>query len=213
MALTDFWQIKDNQFYQNKGILNVYHAKRIQVEATALTVAQAFFDDILTTNFLDMQDSNLIRTTIEVENLGEPTDFVSFDSSAKPGLDTADNPAGFNAAAIQFNRTRTDMKNGQKRWLMGNENDAVAGKWDTAMLTDLNAVGDTLVAPWRTAAAPGVDVCAFVILKRFCVVDEQEPCLKYRLPNTDVEVDGFHYVPIFFTVRDNIRSQVSRKRL
>lgn len=213
MALTDFWEVKDNQQYQGKGILNVYHAKRILAGADAIDVADAFFTSILTLNFLGMQDSNVSRTTIEVVNLGDPTDFVSFDSSSKPGSDTADNPAGFNAAAIQFNRTRVDMKNGQKRWLMGNENDAVAGKWDAGFISQLGLVGDTLIDPWATDAAPLVDVCGYVILKRFCVVDEQEPCLKYRLPKTDPEIDGFHYAPVFFTIRDNVRSQVSRKRL
>ncbi len=213
MAITDFWQLKDNQIYQGKGILNVYHLKRIQAGATAQTVAEAFVADILTTTFLNMQDSNLSRTIVEVENLGDPTDFIAFDSSSQPGTDTADNPAGFNAASIQFNRTRTDMKNGQKRFLMGNENDAAAGKWDATFLADLSIVGTSIVTPWRTAAAPGVDVCSFVILKRFCVVDGQDPCLKYRLPMNSAEIDGFHYVPIFFTTRDNVRSQVSRKRL
>lgn len=213
MALSDFWQLKDNQVLGGLNILNVYHLKRILAGATASDIADAFTNSILTPTFLAMQDNQLVRTTVEVENLGTPTDFAAVDSSAFPGTDVTDHPAIFNAAAIQFNRTRTDMKNGQKRFLMGNDNDAVDGVWDAAFLTDLDTVAASIIAPWRTAAAPAVDVCAFVILKRFCVVDGQSPCLKYRLPEDDTEVDGFHYVPNATTQRDRIRSQVSRKRL
>jgi len=213
MALTDFWELKDNQVLQGQNILNVYHLKRIDPGALALDIAEAFAFSILTLAFRGLQAFNLSRTTIEVQNLGDPTDFVAFDSSAFPGSDAGDHYAIFNAAAIQFNRTRTDMKNGQKRWVMGNETEAINGVWDAAFQASLTNVGDNMVDKWVTAAAPLVDVCNFVILKRFCVVPGQEPCLKYRLPDTDVEIDQNHYVPIFFTVRDKVRSQVSRKRL
>ncbi len=213
MALTDFWELKDNQVLAGLNVLNIYHVKRILAGADATEIANAYFNSILTVAFLNLQDNNLTRSVVEVANLGTPTDFAAVDSSAFPGTDVGDHPAIFNAAAIQFNRTRTDMKNGQKRWVMGNDNDAASGVWDTGFLNDLNDVGATIIAPWRTAAAPAVDVCSFVILKRFCVVDEQSPCLAYRLPNTDTEIDGFHYVPVSVTARDRIRSQVSRKKL
>ncbi len=213
MALTDFWQLKDHQIIAGRDILNVYHAKRILAGANSQTVALAFINTVLTPTFLAMQDNNLARTVVECENLGDPTDFVSEDSSAFPGTDVGDHPAIFNAATIQFNRTRTDMKNGQKRFLMGNDNDAVDGVWDAGFQADLATVAASIIVPWKTAAAPAVDVCAFVILKRFCVVDEQEPCLAYRLPNTNTEIDDKHYVPVSTIARDRIRSQVSRKRL
>ncbi len=213
MPLVDFWQLKDNQILGGTNVLNVYHLKRILGGATATQVGQAFIDTILTTGFLSLQDSNLTRTTVEVENLGDETDFASLDSSAKIGTDTGDHPAIFNAATIQFNRTRIDMKNGQKRYLMGAEGDAVDGVWDAAFLTTFGAVAATIVSKWEEAASPGVDVCEFVILKRFCVVSGQDPCLAYRLPNTNAEIDDKHYVPLTTTQRARIRSQVSRKKL
>jgi len=164
-------------------------------------------------NFRGMQDDNLLRTTVEVQNLGDPTDFASIDSSAFGGTSSGEHFVGFTAAAIQFNRTRTDMKNGQKRFLMGEETDASNGTWDAAFLAQMVLVGDTIVDPWVTAAAPLVDVCNFAVLKRFCVVPLQDPCLKYRLPITDDEIDNNHYVPISFITRNRQRSQVSRKRL
>ncbi len=213
VALADFWQLKDNQILGGRNILNVYHLKRILSGATATQVAQSFLDSILTGGFRGLQDNNLTRTTVEVENLGDPLDFAALDSSGKTGTDTGDHPAIFNAATIQFNRTRTDMKNGQKRFLFGNDVDAVDGVWVAAFLTGLDAVALSIITPWEEIAAPGVDVCEFVILKRFCVVDGQKPCLKYRLPDDNDEIDDNHYVPISTVSRDRIRSQVSRKRL
>jgi hypothetical protein len=105
------------------------------------------------------------------------------------------------------------MKNGQKRFLFGNDTDAVDGVWSAGFLTNLDTVAASIIDPWEKAAAPGVDVVAFVILKRFCVVPAQSPCLDYRLPNTDAEIDANHYIPIATTQRARIRSQVSRKRL
>ncbi len=213
MALTDFWELRDHQILATKSILNVYHVKRILAGANAQSIVDAFVFSILTTNFRGMQDNTLSRTTIECENLGDETDFVNFDSSGFPGADTGDHFNNFVSAAIQFNRTRNDMKNGQKRFLMGAEGDATDGVWTGAFVAQMDLVKDTILDEWRTAAAPAVDVCAFVILKRFCVVEGQEPCLKYRLPETDVEIDGKHYVPITGLSRTRQRSQVSRKVL
>lgn len=213
MALTDYWQVKDNMVAGQQRSLNVYHVKRILAGATAQMVAEAFDFSILTLNYLGMQATNLDRSTIEVENLGDPTDFVAYDSSAKGGTDTGDTLVTFNAASIQFNRTRIDMKHGQKRFVVGNDADELLGVWNAAFLAQLALLGQTIIDPWTTLAAPAVDVCSFVILKRFCVDPLQDPCQVYRLPNTDTEVDSFHYVPLTFTVRDRIRSQVSRKVL
>jgi hypothetical protein len=67
--------------------------------------------------------------------------------------------------------------------------------------------------PWEEDTGPGVDLVEFVILKRFCVVPEQDPCQVYRLPDDDVEVDNNHYVPTNAITRTRVRSQVSRKVL
>jgi len=212
MAITDFWQVLDHQKLSGKNILNVYHAKRIKAGADAQEVAEAFAHTVLNSDLLGIQDNNLSRTTVEVENLGEPTDFHSFDSSALGGTDVGDHGPAFNVATIQFNRTRTDMKNGQKRFTAGNENDEVDGVWDAGMLASLALVGTAIHNPWHTAAAPAVDVCAFVIIKRFCVVEDQVPCVKYRLADA-TEIDAWHYIPTSKIVRSRMRSQVSRKVL
>ncbi len=213
MALSDFWEVKDFQTFLGKTILNVYHVKRILAGANAFSVAQGFIDSIIMAELADLQDTDLGRTVLEVTNLGDVTDFITSDTSALAGLRVGVSFSGFTAATVQFNRTRTDMKNGQKRFCVGNETDANQGVWNAGIVTELNDLATALITPWEDNAAPGIDICQLVVLKRFCVVPAQDPCLQYRLPNTTAEVDANHYVPVSTIVRGNQRSQVSRKIL
>lgn len=212
MALADFWEIKDNQVAGSHAMVNVYQAKRIQVGANASSVGQAFIDTIIIPHLLSMQVLGTLRTTVEVRNLGLVTDFITIDTTALVGVRGGESLSNFNAAGIRLNRTRTDIRNGFKRFFVGNENDKEGNVWDATFKALIDALAAALVAPWETAAVPGVDVCELAILKRFCVVEDQDPCLKYRLPENDAEVDGFHYVPVTTTQDTLITSQVSRKR-
>jgi hypothetical protein len=213
MALSDFWQVKDNQVYNGKPLLNVYHVKRILVGATAGPVGQAFIDSVLDGGLDAMQPNGVSRTTLEIENLGDPTDFASIGVTGYPGQLTAQPLPSFNTATIQFNRTRTDMKNGMKRFFVGTEEEQDAGDWVPGMITSLNTLALSIITPWEDDSSPGIEVCEFVILKRWCVVPEQSPCLKYRLPDDDDEIDDFHYVPVSYVSQPRVRSQVSRKVL
>lgn len=213
MALSDFWEVKDNQVFDGKPILNIYHVKRIDGGANAGNIAQAFMDWVLLAFLVGVQPAGVTRTTVDVENLGSPTDFASIDSSALPGTIIGAELPGFNAATIQFNRTRTDMKNGMKRWVAGTELEQDNGSWVGGMVTLLDAVAARVMDPWEEAASPGIDLVEFCILKRFCVVPLQDPCQVYRLPNTSAEIDANHYVPTSALTRTRLRSQVSRKIL
>jgi hypothetical protein len=213
MPLDDFFELKDNQIYNGKPILNVYHLKKVDGGTNALVVAQAFLDWILADQLVTAQPDGLTRTTVEVENLGLVTDFASLSSSAFPGDLIAQALPSFNTATIQFNRTRTDMKNGMKRWLVGTEEEQEDGSWVSGMITALDLIATQVITPWEEDTNPGVEACEFVVLKRFCVDPEQDPCQVYRLPDTDAEVDANHYVPISFVSRTRVRSQVSRKVL
>jgi len=210
-VLSDFWELIDNQSIGGEPLINVYHCKRILAGANAVNVGQSFIKSILQDELLAMQPSAVSRTTIDVRNLGDPFDFTSIDSSSLPGSRAGEILPAFNAAAIQFNRTRTDMRNGNKRWCAGGESDSVSGVWSAGFQTLLTDLGTAMVTPWEQVAAPGVDVCDYVILKRFCVVGGQDPCLEYRLPNTTAEIDANHYAPTAFVIRTLVRSQVSRK--
>jgi len=213
MALSDFWEIKDNQVYGGKSLLNVYHLKKIDGGSNAAIVAQAFLDWVVDGGLAAIQPDGLSRTTIEVANLALETDFATLDSSGSPGLLAGQDLPSFNTATVQFNRTRNDMKNGVKRWYAGTEAEQDGGNWATGMVTLLDALAAVIMTPWEDDGSPGIEVGEFCILKRFCVVPAQDPCLVYRLPSTSVEADENHYVPVTATTRARVRSQVSRKVL
>lgn len=213
MPLSDFWEIKDNQVLDGQPLLNIYQAKRILAGANATLVGQALIDQVITPMALAIQPIGVTRTTMEITNLGTVTDFTTLDTSGIPSGVAGNRLPEFNAAGIQFNRTRSDMKNGQKRWLAGAEPEQADGIWVPAFITLLQTAASNLLDPWETNAAPGVDVCEFVIIKRFCVVPGQDPCVAYELPTTDPLIDANHYVPVTATVRTRVRSQVSRKKL
>lgn len=213
MPISDFWELKDNQLFGGKPVLNIYHLKRIDGGANASVVAQAFLDWILLANMVNIQPDSLTRTIVEVENLGDVTDFTTLDSSAFPGGVTGQDLPSFNAATLQFNRTRIDMKNGRKTLLAGTEQEQDNGSWVAGFVTLLDGVAARILDPWEVATSPGIDQVEFCILKRWCVVPAQDPCQVYRLPNTSAEVDANHYVPVTSTTRTRVRSQVSRKVL
>lgn len=212
MALSDFWEIIDRQTFDGRDIINVYHAKRVQAGATAFNVGHAFIDSVMDSALVDVQNVGVDRTTLDVRNLGTVTDFISIDTSAHSGVLVGPTLPGFNAATIQFNRTRTDMKNGSKRILAGDELEQQNGEWIAAFLTDLNTLAAAMIAPWEEAGAPGVDVAELCIIKRYCIVPAQDPCTAYRLADA-TEIDANHYVPTTKLVRTKVRSQVSRKIL
>ncbi len=211
MALTEWYEVLDKHNAGGVNLLNVYHVIRDNGGVTSTLVAEAFEDSILTP-LLALQDDRYIHTSIEVRNLATETDFHV--RAPVPDQGTRVVQAGFAqfyACSIQFNRTRNDMKHGQKRFAVGVESDASDSGWAGAFLTEMETMRDPLLTDWERAAAPGVAVCRYGIIQRVCDVEGQEPCLKYRLPETDTELEFF--IPTSAIIRDRIRSQVSRKRL
>ncbi len=213
MALVDFYELRDFQFQGAQTILNVYHYRNLGTGGPAANIAQAFLDTVMPT-LQTIQSVSVARTFIEVQNLGSPFDFATVDTSAFPGLQPGVSLATFNAPTIQLNRTRTDIKNGMKRFIAGVETDIAGNNWETAFLAELQAFADILVDPLELSGSPGIARAELVILKRFCTVLPSPPCTGvYRLPDTDAEIDGNNYAPVSATARSKVRSQVSRKAL
>lgn len=213
MGLIDFYEIRDFQDAGGENILNIYHVRNLGTGGPAASVAQMLIDWVYPV-LRPIQSLGLSRTFIEVQNLGSPFDFATVDSSAFPGTDAASALSTLTAATIQFNRTRTDIKNGMKRFYAGAEPDVSVNLWDAGFLAELQTLGDKLVDQWELAGTPGVKRLELVILKRFCKTTPSPPCVGgYRLPDTDAEIDANFYRPLTATPRDTVRSQVSRKRL
>lgn len=213
MALTDFYEIRDHQQFGGQELLNVYHVRNLGAGGPAANVAQTLVDWVFPI-LLPLQSTGVGRTVIEVQNLGSPFDFASVDSSASVGTDPGAFLPSFVAATLQFNRTRTDIKNGLKRFAVGSEPDLAGNFWTAGFLVEIQALADKIVDQWELAGTPGVKRLEFVVLKRFCTTTPSPPCAGvYRLPNTSDEADNNFYAPLSATARDTARSQVSRKRL
>lgn len=211
MAFSDLYELLDRQEQGGQEVLNVYHVFRLDSTFDSGDIAEAYEDTFLTPS-LALQEVNVSHTVIEVRSLDNPLDFATRVPSPAAGTRAGNPFPQFNALGVQFNRLRTDMKNGQKRFFFGVELDANAAIWITAFLTEAGLVVDNLLNPWERTAFPGVDVCEYAIIKRVCVGEPPpDPCVKYRLPESDAELVS--YVPEVAVLRSTVRSQVSRKRL
>lgn len=210
MGISDIYQVIDKQVFGTTSVNNIYQVERDNAAITASVIAEAFEDRVITP-LLPLQDGALSHTVIEVQNLGDPTDFATRIPAPNVGTRVGEPFASFVAAAIQFNRTRTDIKNGQKRFVVGVETDADGNNWLAAFVTSMETVRDPILALWFTDALPAAPVCNFIVVKRICTVQPPpDPCLSFRLPETDAEL--LFYNPTTGIVRSVIRSQVSRKR-
>lgn len=211
MAFSDWYEVLDKQVVGGQDVLNVYQVERVDIGQDAQQIFNAFEVSVLPF-IVSAQPNTVTHTSVEVRSLDNPFDFFNSTPVGNVGLRVGESFSQFYAATLQFNRTRTDMKNGQKRFVAGIEGDSVAGAWDGAFVTLLGLLGGVIVAPWQVGAPPGVDVCRFGVLKRICVgTPPPVPCTKYRLPIDDAELE--FYLPTTFIVRSQVRSQVSRKQL
>lgn len=211
MAFADLYEVLDFQSIAGEPVLNAYQVERASGAFAALDIAIAFIDS-LGSLIRNVQHTTVQHDIVTVRSLSDPEDFGSAVMSPNNGVLVGTQPSNFTAATIQFNRRRTDMNNGMKRYAAGTETEAQGNVWTAAFLVTLQILADRVVQAWEEAAAPGVAVCSLVIIQRICITSPSPPCVGgYRLPlSTDPLV---LYKPASALVRDTIRSQVSRKRL
>lgn len=211
MAFTDLYELLDKQEIGTKPILNAYQVERTSGAFAALDIAVAFIDS-MGSLIRNVQHTTVQHEIVTVRSLSDPEDFATAVMSPNTGVLVGSQISNFQAATIQFNRRRTDMNNGMKRFAAGTESSAAGNSWVSAFLVDLQILADRLVQPWEEAAAPGVSVCTLVIIKRICITSPSPPCVGgYRLPLASDPL--VMYTPMSALVRDTIRSQVSRKEL
>lgn len=212
MALADVYELRLSGTFDGRNNISVFHAQRTSGAHDADVVGQAFIDTVLS-SIAAAQHTAFAYVNLEVKSLGDPLDFALFNVSAFTGSVVGDPLPGFNACAIQFFRTRTDMNHGFKRFSGLTEPDVSASTVQPAQITRMNTIGTNLVSAWDQTSPPLSDVANYVIVKRIC--DETDPvtgkCLQYRLPISDVEL--VLYIPTTFASLTKVRSQVSRKVL
>lgn len=211
MAFSDWYELIDQQSISGQILNNVYHVERAAPTVTAETIVQAFRDTVLDV-MLPLQTVGLKHELVSARSLDDPLDFFSVAPVPGDGTLVGLQLSSYIAATIQFNRLRTDMKNGQKRFFVGSESELAANFWVGGFLPLIAALGDAILTTWEETSAPGVAVCSFGILKRVCIVQPPPvPCPGYRLPENDAEL--IFYIPITAAARPTVRSQVSRKQL
>lgn len=104
------------------------------------------------------------------------------------------------------------MKHGWKRVIGAAEGHINGRLLVPAYQTDLQTYADAIIAPWETAANPGVTVCTFGIIARICAeTDAAGVCIKYRLPENDAELE--FYKPTQASALATLGTQTSRKDL
>lgn len=212
MAFADLYEIKDNQASGGSALLNIYQVTKLNPSFTATNILNAYFDTIYDA-VRAIQPSTVSHNTVEVRSLSDPLDFASGVQAPDTGTLAGEALANFVALTIQFNRLRTDMKNGQKRWTAGSETSATVNQWAAGILAVAATLGTAIVGNWEETANPGIPVCRYIVLARWCTTSPSPPCAgTYRLPENDTEA-AKSYIPTTFLVQNTIRSQVSRKRL
>lgn len=211
MSFSDWYEVVHRQEQDGEPVLNVYHVERDNVGVEAQTVAEAFNDAILPA-LAALQYTGLTNVSIDARSLFDPFDFFSRVPTIPAGLRVGANFAQFNVVTVQFNRTRTDMRNGQKRFTAGVEADSNGATWLAPLLADAVTLTVALLNAWEIGGFPGVAQCRYGILQRICKSAPSPPCVDgYRLPEDDLELEFF--TPITAIVRNTVRSQTSRKRL
>lgn len=209
MALIDIYEVIDVSETAGIPVLNTYHVERDNPAFTATDMARAFEDTLLGL-LLPLQTASILHTSITARNLNDDTDFAVRIPSPALGTRIGNDLTPFQAMAIQMNRTTLAINNGQKRILLGREEDTAGITWNASFLTEVGGFVSALLDPWEIDPSPGVPICDYVILKRVCTTQPPpDPCLEFRLPETDGELAFFN--PDTAILRAEVSSQVSRK--
>lgn len=209
MAIADIFQVVHNHQLFGQKLVNVYHAERANPGENAQSVADAFTNSIVG-DIRAWQTDEVSNQDVVVFNLGVSTDFHTASLSGLLGLRLQSASPSFISGGIRFPSSDRDIRSGQKRYAGAEEEDYNDGQLDAGAIVLLAAIADALLADWL-ASSDSHHVCNFIILKRWCELEEPVTgkCLKYRLPEIDDEL--FFYTPTTKLVNANVTSQVSRK--
>lgn len=210
MALSDMYQLAAIATYRDKPSNNVWHVERLDAGFSSTDVNQAFVDHVMAKQ-LALQLPNNTISELKTFNLGVPTDFENLPLVGAIGTRGGSFAAQFISFAFRFPTTNRGIRSGRKRFGGAAEEISSGEDIAPAFLTDMDTLGAAVIDPWETAAAPGIDVCRFVIIKRIKVTNPTTGKVSYRLPETDAELS--FYAPISFISQDTLRSQNTRKEL
>lgn len=209
MALIDMYEILHKHHIGTTQLLNVYHCVRANSGEVAGSISDGWQNTLITI-IRTFQDTAVVNDSIEVRNLGDPTDFGSFSLTGALGLRIGLETSDFLCGQVKFPRLRSDMKAGFKRYGPINENDMTGNTLLAGTVTLLDNIGTAIVGDWLSSIDSHI-IANFVIIKRICDTTPPpgDPCPQYRLPVIDAEL--VFYQPQQGIGMDTVRSQVSRR--
>jgi hypothetical protein len=208
-VFSDLYQVRMNGILLSQQCLNVFFVERTSTDYNAVDIALAVNANVWGTIRGVLSDS-LTMTSIDVTSLANPADFATVPGvpdSGNVGGTSGQDLAPFLAAAIRFNRQRSDMRHGWMRFSGFREGQVTGELWSGAVTDALTTLG-TLLMQDIMDETDSFSVCRLHIVKR---IPYTTPSGKrgYRLPQDASEYVS--YIPLTFDVYPRVTTQNSRK--
>ena len=149
-------------------------------------------------------------TSIDATSLDNPADFATVAGSPSTGnisSTSGENLATFIAAAIRFNRQRSDMHHGWMRFSGFREQQVTGDVWAGTVTTALVTLGNLLMADIKDPT-DSFNICRLHIVKRIAYTASSGK-RAYRLPENASEYVS--YIPLTYELYPTVTTQNSRK--
>lgn len=206
---SDLYLVRMNGILLSQQCLNVFLVERTSTDYNAVDVAAAVNANVWGT-IRGVLSNSLEMTSIDATSLDNPADFATVAGSPSTGnisSTSGDNLATFLAAAIRFNRQRSDMHHGWMRFSGFREQQVTGNQWAATITTALTTLGNLLMADIKDPT-DSFNICRLHIVKRIAYT---APSGKraYRLPQNASEYVS--YIPLTYELYPAVTTQNSRK--
>jgi hypothetical protein len=206
---SDLYLVRMNGILLSQQCLNVFLVERTSTDYNAVDVAAAVNANVWGT-IRGVLSNSLTMTSIDATSLDNPADFATVAGSPSTGnisSTSGENLATFIAAAIRFNRQRSDMHHGWMRFSGFREQQVTGDLWAGTVTTALVTLGNILMADIKDPT-DSFNICRLHIVKRIAYT---APSGKraYRLPENASEYVS--YIPLTYELYPTVTTQNSRK--
>lgn len=206
---SDLYLVRMNGILLSQQCLNVFLVERTSTDYNAVDVAAAVNANVWGT-IRGVLTNSLTMTSIDATSLDNPADFATIAGSPSTGnisSSSGENLAPFLAAAIRFNRQRSDMHHGWMRFSGFREGQVTGNQWAGTITTALVTLGNILMADIKDPT-DSFGICRLHIVKR---IPYTAPSGKraYRLPENGSEYVS--YIPLTYDIYPTVTTQNSRK--
>jgi len=206
----DVIELTHEQAYMGQVVNNVYYFEAVDGTAS-LTSLAAWFETNVLPPIKVIQNNLVTHTNLRLRNL-----FNLAETHEEPLTGTGSLVSGaqempsFFAAQVRFDHTNAQVRPGFKRWTGLVEDSIADSLYSASLITQMDAIATPLMNP----LTPALATWAHVIVGRVCETQNPDPdavpsCLKYRLPENQIElVVGY---PVAYEAYAQPTTQNSRK--